>query len=641
MVTARQLGPAALVAAAFVALIASLEFGGGAAPLDIQDPGATVRYGIPIARLVQDIASAASLGGLVFACFALVPGSKAWGRSVDIATAAAGVATVASAALAFLNFRVLVTGPIAFDDAFTGALVQFFTDIERGRYLLASTVALAIITSLLVVVRGPVGIAWLTVFSGLPAVFQAAAGHSGTAADHALATSSLWLHLVFASIWLGGLIHLLILRLDRSPSFDDAVRRYSSLAIVSFVLVAFSGVVTAWVRVGVDGLTTPYAGLVYAKTALLVALGAFGAWQRTRLIPRAVAGRTRWFFAAELAVMGVAMGVANGLAQTPTPVPEVAVDATPAAVLTGRGLPAPFEVSRLLSEWSLDPLWASICALLAFFYIAGVVRLRRRGDAWPVIRTVSWLAGVALLFWTTSGALNLYQHFQFSFHMAAHMLLGMAVPLLLVPGAPVTLGMRALVKRQDGSRGGREWLLAIVHSRWMQFVGHPLVATAIFVVSLWAFYYSPIFRWAMTDHLGHTWMIVHFIGSGYLFVQTIIGIDPAPTRVPYPLRVLLLLCAMVFHAFFGLTIMTSESLLLADWFGAMGNGVDALEDQRVGGGIAWSIGEIPTMLLAVILVGIWSRADSRDARRIDRKADRDGDADLKEYNAMLERMAKR
>jgi putative copper resistance protein D len=37
----------------------------------------------------------------------------------------------------------------------------------------------------------------------------------------------------------------------------------------------------------------------------------------------------------------------------------------------------------------------------------------------------------------------------------------------------------------------------------------------------------------------------------------------------------------------------------------------------------------------------WSRSDEREARRKDRKADRDGDAELREYNAMLEKLAER
>jgi putative copper resistance protein D len=134
-------------------------------------------------------------------------------------------------------------------------------------------------------------------------------------------------------------------------------------------------------------------------------------------------------------------------------------------------------------------------------------------------------------------------------------------------------------------------------------------------------------------------MIIHFLLTGYLFVQSLIGVDPSPHRAPYPLRLLVLLATMAFHAFFGLSLMTGTGLLLADWYGSMGWGISALADQQAGGGIAWSVGEIPTVALAIAVAIMWSRSDDRDSKRYDRKADRDGDAELEAYNAMLAKRA--
>ena len=94
---------------------------------------------------------------------------------------------------------------------------------------------------------------------------------------------------------------------------------------------------------------------------------------------------------------------------------------------------------------------------------------------------------------------------------------------------------------------------------------------------------------------------------------------------------------MAFHAFFGLALMSGTGLLLADWYGSMGwdTGITALQDQQIGGGIAWSVGEIPTVALAIVVAIMWSRSDAKESKRYDRKADRDGDAELEEYNSML------
>ncbi|WP_026373021.1 bifunctional copper resistance protein CopD/cytochrome c oxidase assembly protein [Agrococcus lahaulensis] len=664
----RLLAPALAILAGLAALWAALEFGGGADPLAIEDPGPLVRYGLPIVTMVRNLAIAASFGGLVLACFALVPGSRDWNRSLDLAALSAGVATVLQAFVGFWTFRQLVSNPVTADDEFGNLLQLFFVEIETGRLQLGTMLSLAVLTVVLLVVRGSTAVAFAVVGWAVPFWLIASGGHAGGTANHALAVSSLLLHLIFVSIWLGGLIHLAVLvrgrddesrddaSAPRNSAYGDVLLRYSSLALVSFGIVAFTGIVSSWVRMEGDW-SSEYGILSIAKAVLLVVLGAFGAWQRMRILTPAresrslrqaqglrVTGRAvALILGLELVVMGVTAGVAAGLARTATPVPEVppGAEASPAEILTQQPLPPEFSPIRLLTEWRIDPLWTVICALLAFFYVAGVVRLARRGDRWSGGRTFAWLAGIALLWWCTNGALNAYQEYQFSLHMLVHMLIGMAVPVLLVPGAPITLAMRAIAKRRDGSMGGREWILAIVHSRYLQVIGHPVVAAVIFVASLWIFYFTPIFEWSMRDHLGHVWMVLHFLGAGYLFVQAIIGVDPGPARPPYPLRLTLLLGTMVFHAFFGLSIMMTDALMLADWFGAMGTGIDALEDQRVGGGIAWSVGEVPTVIMAIITTIKWSRSDRKEQRRTDRAAARDGDAELGAYNAMLERMGKR
>jgi putative copper resistance protein D len=476
-------------------------------------------------------------------------------------------------------------------------------------------------------------------------------GHAGGTADHDAATSAIFLHITFAALWLGGLLTIALL----ARTLDNArlgviVARYSTFALISFVMVAASGYVSAEIRVGtLDNLLTPYGLLVLIKVAALGALGLFGIAQRRFLIgrmQRAVSGGRRYFWmliAAELAFMGLASGVAAALARTATPKAQVAASeltaATPAEILTGSPLPPVLSFQNLVTLWNFDLVWVMACAFGIFFYLAGVWRLRKRGDTWPWYRAASWVLGMLVLFYVTNGGVNAYEKYLFSTHMLAHMTLGMIVPALLVPGAPVTLALRAIHKRTDGSRGAREWILLLVHSRYFAILANPIIAAILFVSSLWIFYYTSIFSWATTDHVGHQWMIIHFLATGYLFIQSLVGIDPVPNRPPYPFRLLVLIATMAFHAFFGLALMTGTGLLLADWYGAMGWGTSALADQQAGGGIAWSVGELPTVTLAIFVAIMWSRSDERESKRKDRQADRDGDAELAEYNAMLAKRA--
>jgi cytochrome c oxidase assembly factor CtaG len=50
---------------------------------------------------------------------------------------------------------------------------------------------------------------------------------------------------------------------------------------------------------------------------------------------------------------------------------------------------------------------------------------------------------------------------------------------------------------------------------------------------------------------------------------------------------------------------------------------------------------VPLVLVLLALLVQWRRTDQRTATRMDRAADRDDDADLAAYNAMLAQMAKR
>jgi len=87
--------------------------------------------------------------------------------------------------------------------------------------------------------------------------------------------------------------------------------------------------------------------------------------------------------------------------------------------------------------------------------------------------------------------------------------------------------------------------------------------------------------------------------------------------------------------------MMQSGLLVAEWFGSMGRtwGATPLQDQYVGGGVAWSVGEIPTLILAITVAIQWSRSDAKVQKREDRAADRSGDAELEEYNARLAELA--
>lgn len=654
----------ALGVAAVAAVVAGMAFTGAAAPTALRDPGALVRWGLPIASTAAELAASATLGGLVLLVTVLVRRQDA-----GAVRAASGVTGVAAAAwtLAAVVELVLTYANVAGlpldDPAFGGELGQFVSQFELGRVLLLVAVAAAVVTALALLTTSPVAAAWTAVLV-LVALWQSAqTGHAAGAASHDLATSSMYLHLVGAALWIGTLVALSPLAHRLGADLAPAVARFSVIAGWCLVAVALSGVVNSVIRLGSwSDLGTRYGVLLLVKVALFGVLGVLGLAHRRRVIGR-LAGEDRapatWLFwrlvLVELTVMGAVSGVAVALASSPPPVPDEPIaDPTPAEIVTGHPLPPQPGTAEWLTQWRWDVLLASAAVAGLVVYLRWVLRLRRRGDAWPWARTASWVAGMVLFFWTTSGGPAMYGHVLFSAHMVQHMLLAMVVPVLLALSAPVTLALRALPSRAaasrgagrggpDASRGPREWLLALVHSRWGRFFANPVVAAVNFAGSMVVFYYTDVFRWALTSEVGHYAMVVHFSLAGYLFVNALVGIDPGPTRPGYPQRLLLLFATMAFHAFFGVALTTGDVLLVPDWFGLLGRewGPSAIVDQQRGGGVAWGIGELPTLALAIGVAFSWARDDERTARRRDRKVARDGDTEMDEYNAMLARLAAR
>ncbi len=645
----RSAGLGILIATGAIGAVVALIIGGGAAPLLLQDPGPFVRWAIPLVKLGMNLAAAAMLGSLVLALFALRSEDRASEIALNTASVGAAVFTVTAGISGFLTFMAAFNPRLSAEREFGTQLGRYLLETPLGQSWLITTIMGSVITVLVFAWRSwtPVLItAIIAAASFLPLATQ---GHSGELSGHNVAVNSILLHTIGAAVWLGGLLLVVILR-DRSEIGTPAlVRRYSSLAIAAFVVVAISGLARSVVALGdVSQVWTPYGAILLIKAVLLVGMGMLGAWYRIRLIPRLDGPRaTRWFWMlvlGEVALMGLASGAAAALARTPPPTgEEEAFIRTPAESLTRSPLPPEFTIDRWFTAWNIDILWLVAAAFGLFFYLAGVRRLHRRGDRWPIHRTVFWVLGMLMLVWVTGGPINAYQEYLFSVHMLGHMMLSMAIPLLLVSGAPITLALRAIHKRDDGTRGGREWIMWAVHSPFARVVTHPFVAAAIFIVSLWAFYFTDLVRWSMYEHLGHEWMVAHFLISGYLFVMSLVGADPVPYRLPYPGRLITLIAVMAMHAFFGMAMMMQEGLLVAEWFGSMGRtwGPTPMEDQYIGGGIAWSIGEIPTLILAITVAIQWSRNDTRLQKRRDRHADRTNDAELEEYNAALAALADR
>jgi putative copper resistance protein D len=602
-----------------------------------------------VAKLATDLAAIAAVGLLLTAAI-LLPSTK------QILSTAAARATRLAAwtavgwAVAALAVLVLTLSDIA-GVTLTTALApdqlwSFVTQLPQGQAW-AATAGLAMLTA--VVARSadrPLG-AWSALVLAAAAVVPATLiGHAASAGDHDIAVSSLVLHMLGVVTWVGGLGGLAWYARTDGRYLPLAAARYSGLALWAFVAVGLSGAVNAAVRLETpsDLWSSGYGALVLVKTAAFVGLGVVGWWHRRMTLPRLVEaqpGAFRRLAGVELLVMVGVVGVAVALSRTPTPESSAPTVPTPAETMLGFPLPGQPTLADYLLDWRLDAAVSLALLLSAVLYARGVLVLRRRGVTWPVGRTIGWYAGLTVAAFATMSGLATYGMVLFSAHMTQHMLLGMLAPLLLVTGAPITLALRAL--RPAGANqpaGPREWLLAVLHSRVVRVLTNPVVALLLFVSAPYVVYFSDLFELAMRQHWAHVAMHVHFVLVGYLFYETLIGTDPLPRRAPYPMRLIVLFASLPFHAFFAVALLSTDSVIAADYYALLGRtwGPDPLVDQTTGSAFTWAFAEVPAVIALVVLLWQWSRDDSRRARQLDRQADRDGDADLTSYNDSLARL---
>ncbi len=525
---------------------------------------------------------------------------------------------------------------------------SFVFQISLGQYLFfqMAIAFLITLTSRAITSTGYTAILLLIALIAVAApVFQS---HSASSGSHALAIGSLFIHVIALSFWVGGVIAIALLNKDdRKVSLP----RFSHIALWAAIAVVLSGVLNASVRLNFAAAwTTSYAYVVILKVAVTFVLLFIGYKHRNYLAAKPAvnwSAMTR-LISVEAGIMTFVTLLGSWLSSNQPPVRGGAQEFNAALAITGLNMPEAPTFSRILFEYNPDVLMIGLLVLAVALYIKGVVVLTRRGDKWPVGRTISFALGISAIDFATSGGLGVYSYFAFSWHMVAHMVLGMIAPIGIVLGAPITLALRTLPQSRDGvERGVRGLLISALHSRYSRVITNPIVALAIFDGSLFVLYFTPLFGGMMQSHLGHLLMGVHFLLAGILFFHVIVGIDPNPRKVPHLVRIGILLAAMSIHAFFSVALMSTTTLIDGGYFESLQRpwSTDLLADQKSGGAIGWAMGEIPILIALIATFIQWMRDDSNEAKRIDRNTARMaalGQPDeLAQYNMYLNNLDKR
>jgi cytochrome c oxidase assembly factor CtaG len=287
-------------------------------------------------------------------------------------------------------------------------------------------------------------------------------------------------------------------------------------------------------------------------------------------------------------------------------------------ILLAAAVPPPLTWQRALLGWQVEPFAAALVGLGAVLYLYGVRRVRRAGRDWPRIRTAAFLGGLGVVAAATMSGLSAYDDVLFSAHMAQHMLLTMAAPLLLAIGGPVTLLLGAAGPRWRRVTAG------LLHSRPLELLTHPALAWVLFVASPFALYFTDLFALSLRNRAVHELVHVHFLLTGLLFLWPLVGVDPVPRRFPDAVRMLYAVLTLPFHAFLGVAIMGSSTLLAGEHYGALGRtwGGSPIEEQNAGGALLWVAGDLVGLPLVALVLRQWMRHEAHATAREDRRLDR-------------------
>jgi cytochrome c oxidase assembly factor CtaG/putative copper export protein len=624
----------------------------GLTSLGLPDPGLFTRAALPVVRVLCEGAALVTVGSLLLAAFLVPPQSSGYldtGGYAAIRTARIAALTWAVSAVAMVPLVAAdALGRPVTDVLNLPLLVSVASVVSQvGAWALTAGIAWVLAGFCWSVLSWGASV-WLLTLSLIGLMPVALTGHSSAGGAHDVATSSLLYHLIAAALWVGGLIALLAHLARRGEHGGLACARFSQLALVCWIVMAASGVINALVRVTPDRLLTSYGLLVLGKMAALVALGVIGWLHRRSAVAAVVEHGDRAAIlrlgGVEVLVMFATIGLAVALSRTAPP-GGIAAQPSRTEVLLGYDLADPPTPARLLLDWRPDLVFGVAALVLAGVYLTWVRRLGQRGESWPAGRTAAWLGGCAVILIATSSGIGRYSMAMFSVHMGAHMLLSMAAPILLVLGGPVTLALRALPAAGAGDPPGpREWLLAFTRSWIVRMATYPLMALGMYVASFYVVYLTGLYDVVAPSHSAHLVMSAHLLLMGYAYYWLIVGVDLGPRRLSYLGKLGLLLAAMPFHAFFGILLMRSPTVIGGDYYRSLALPFvpDLLVDQRVGGAIAWFLGEIPMVIVLLVLLAQWARGDTRDVRQLDPDAESDdNNAELATHNALLARLAER
>jgi len=270
--------------------------------------------------------------------------------------------------------------------------------------------------------------------------------------------------------------------------------------------------------------------------------------------------------------------------------------------------PIPPELSlESLLYWAWPPVVTVAVALVGLLWVRATRQVAREhpGNPYPRRRTISFVAALAFLLLALQSGIERYDETLFSMHMVQHLILLFPVPILLLQAGPVTLLLRVASPRW------RARILAVLQSRAVGVISHPLVGWTLLIAVMWGTHLSTLFEAALGDPVIHNLEHVLYLSTALLFWAPIFSVDPIRHRLRGGSALAYLITQMPQNSFLGVAIMFSSSPLYPHYVTLKRAwGPTPLEDQQLAGALMWLVGD--ALFLAAIFVVLAALAKSED-----------------------------
>jgi putative copper resistance protein D len=270
--------------------------------------------------------------------------------------------------------------------------------------------------------------------------------------------------------------------------------------------------------------------------------------------------------------------------------------------------PLPPELSlESLLYWAWPPVVTVAVALVALLWVRATRQVAREhpGNPYPRRRTVSFAAALLLVLLALQSGIERYDTTLFSMHMVQHLILLFPVPILLLQAGPVTLLLRVASPRW------RARILAVLQSRAVGVISHPLVGWTLLVAVMWGTHLSVMFETALENETIHNMEHALYLSTALLFWAPIFSVDPIRHRLRGGSALAYLITQMPQNSFLGVAIMFSSTPLYPHYLTLQRAwGPTPLEDQQLAGAIMWLVGD--ALFLAAIFVVLAALAKSED-----------------------------